>query len=159
MDIAPLQREAEVEATTPQPPPHPPPPPQPLPQPQPPQPPKHPLPPPPPPPPQHPPQPPSQPPQQPQPQPLPVELENDEAAPQNLLEDENLLVGIDADDMGTDPTITLEGVHDSIVSSRTLQCYMGEIMKFLLWSVDNKPNWLTANGTDRIAHIMEEHGG
>ena len=69
------------------------------------------------------------------------------------------MVGIDADDVGTDPTITLERVHDSIVSSRTLQCYMGEIMKFLLWSVENKPNWLTANGTDHIAHIMEEHGG
>ena len=69
------------------------------------------------------------------------------------------MVVIDADDVGTNPTITLEGVHDSIVSSRTLQCYMGEIMKFLLWCVENKPNWLTADGTDCIAHIMEEHGG
>ena len=69
------------------------------------------------------------------------------------------MVGIDADDVGTDPTITLERVHDSIDSSRTLQCYMEEIMKFLLWSVENKPNWFTANGTDHIAHIMEEHGG
>ena len=32
-------------------------------------------------------------------------------------------------------------------------------MKFLLWCVENKPNWLTADGTDCIAHIMEEHGG
>ena len=63
------------------------------------------------------------------------------------------------DDVGTDPTITLEGVHDSIVSSKTLQCYMGEIIKFLLWCVENKLNWLTANGTDHIAHIIEEHGG
>ena len=69
------------------------------------------------------------------------------------------MVGIDADDVGTDPTITLEGVHDSIVSSRTLQCYMGEIMKFLLWCVENKPNWLTTDGTYHIAHIMEENGG
>ena len=69
------------------------------------------------------------------------------------------MVGIDADDVGTNPTITLEGVHDSIVSSRTLQCYVGEIMKFLLWCVENKPNWLMANETDHIAHIMEEHGG
>ena len=69
------------------------------------------------------------------------------------------MVGINADDVGTDPTITLEGVHDSIVSSRTLQCYMGEIMKFLLWCVENKPNWLMADGTDCIASIMEEHGG
>ena len=69
------------------------------------------------------------------------------------------MVGIDADDVGTDPTITLEGVCDSIVSSRTLQYYVGEIMKFLLWCGENKPNWLTANGTDHIAHIMEEHGG
>ena len=23
----------------------------------------------------------------------------------------------------------------------------------------NKPNWLMADGTDHIAHIMEEHGG
>ena len=69
------------------------------------------------------------------------------------------MVGIDADDMGTNLTITLEGVHDSIFSSRTLQCSMGEIMKFLLWCVENKPNWLTADGTDHIAHIMEEHGG
>ena len=61
--------------------------------------------------------------------------------------------------MGTDPTITLEGVCDSIASSMTLHCYMGEIMKFLLWCVENKPNWLTADGTDCIAHIMEEHGG
>ena len=59
----------------------------------------------------------------------------------------------------TDGTVTLEGVHDSIVSSRTLQYYMGEIMKFLWWCVENKPNWLMANGTDHIAHIMEEHGG
>ena len=36
---------------------------------------------------------------------------------------------------------------------------MGEIIKFLLWFVGNKPNWLTANGRDRIAHITEEHGG
>ena len=56
-------------------------------------------------------------------------------------------------------TSTLEGVHDSIVSSRTLQCYVGEIMKFLLWCVGHKPNWLMADGTDHIAHIMEEHGG
>ena len=69
------------------------------------------------------------------------------------------MVGIDADDMGNNPTITLEGVCDSIFSSKTLQCYMGEIMKFLLWCVENKPNWLTADGTDCIAHIMEEHGG
>ena len=69
------------------------------------------------------------------------------------------MVGIDADDMGTDPTITLEGVCDSIVSSRTLQCYVGEIMKFILWHVENKPNWLMADGTDCIATIMEEHGG
>ena len=69
------------------------------------------------------------------------------------------MVGIDADDIGTNPTITLEGVCDSIVSSRTLQGYRGEIMKFLLWCVENKPNWLMAHGTDYIAHIMEEHGG
>ena len=68
------------------------------------------------------------------------------------------MVGIDADDMGTNPTITLEGVHGSIVSSRTLQCYVGEIMKYLWWCVENKPNWLMADGTDHIAHIMEEHG-
>ena len=36
---------------------------------------------------------------------------------------------------------------------------MGEIIKFLLWCVGNKPNWLTADGGDHIAHIMEEHGG
>ena len=88
-----------------------------------------------------------------------MELENNEEVLQNFLEDKTLGVGIDADDVGTNPTITLEGVHDSIVSSKTLQCYMGEIMKFLLWCVENKTNWLTANGTDRIAHIMEEHGG
>ena len=35
----------------------------------------------------------------------------------------------------------------------------GEIMKFLLWCVENKPNWLMADGTDCIAHIMEEHAG
>ena len=35
----------------------------------------------------------------------------------------------------------------------------GEIMKFLLWCVENKRNWLTADGTDRNAHIKEEHGG
>ena len=64
-----------------------------------------------------------------------MELENNKAVLQNFLEDENLVVGINADDMGTNPTITLEGVHDSIVSSRTLQCYMGEIMRFLLWCV------------------------
>ena len=69
------------------------------------------------------------------------------------------MVGIDDDDVGTDPTITLEGVRDSIVSSRTLQCYMGEIMKFLLWCGETKPNWLMANGTNHIAHIMDEHGG
>ena len=69
------------------------------------------------------------------------------------------MVGINADAMGTDPTITLEGVCDSIVSSKTLQCCVGEIMKFLLWCVENKPSWLTADGTDRIPHIMEEHGG
>ena len=69
------------------------------------------------------------------------------------------MVGINADDMGTDPTIILDGVCDSIVSSRTLQCYVGEIIKFLLWCVGNKPNWLVANGRDCIAHIMEEHGG
>ena len=88
-----------------------------------------------------------------------MELENNEAALQNFLEDETLVVGIDADDVGTDPTITLEGVCDNIVSRRTLQCYVGEIMKFLLWCVENKPSWLMANGTDHIAHIMEEHGG
>ena len=69
------------------------------------------------------------------------------------------MVGIDADDMGTDPTITLEGVHDSIVSSRILQCYVVEIMKFLPWCVENKPNWLMADRTDHIGHIMDEHGG
>ena len=85
--------------------------------------------------------------------------DNDEAALHNFLEDENLVVGIDADDVGTDPTITLDRVHDSIVSSKTLQCYMGEIIKFLLWCVGNKPNLSTADGRDCIAHIMEEHGG
>ena len=69
------------------------------------------------------------------------------------------MVGINADDMGTDPTITLDGVCDSIVSSKTQQCYVGEINKFLLWCVGNKPNWLMADGRDRIAHITEEHGG
>ena len=142
----------------PQPPPQPPPQPlpQPLPQPQ----------------PQPPPQPQALPPPQPQPSPQPqpqplqgldapppVELENDMAALHNFLEDENLVVGIDADDMGTDPTITLEGVHDSIVSSKTLQCSVGEIIKFLLWCVGNKPNWLIADGMYHIAHIIEEHCG
>ena len=88
-----------------------------------------------------------------------MELENDEAALHNFLEDENLVVAIDAEDVGANPTITLEGVHDSSVSSKTLQCYIGEIIMFLLWCVGNKPNWLMANGTDCIAHIMEEHGG
>ena len=91
-----------------------------------------------------------------------MELENndnDEAALHNFLEDENLEVGIDADDVGTNPTITLEGVCDSVVSSRTLRGYMGEIIKFLVWCVGNKPNWLTDNGRDHTAHIMEEHGG
>ena len=32
-------------------------------------------------------------------------------------------------------------------------------MKFLLWYVENKLNWLMADGTDCITHIMEEHGG
>ena len=59
-----------------------------------------------------------------------MELENDKAALHNFLEDENLVVGIDADDVGTDPTITLEGVHDSIVSSKTLQCYVGRSLSF-----------------------------
>ena len=36
---------------------------------------------------------------------------------------------------------------------------MGEIIKFLVWCVGNKPNWLTGDGRDRIAHIMGEHGG
>ena len=36
---------------------------------------------------------------------------------------------------------------------------MGEIIKFLVWCVRNKPNWLTDDGRDQIAHIMEEHGG
>ena len=52
-----------------------------------------------------------------------MELDNDnngEAALHNFLEDENLEVGIDPDDVGTNATITLEGVCDSIVSSRTL---------------------------------------
>ena len=61
--------------------------------------------------------------------------------------------------MGTNPTITLEGVCDSIVSCKTLQGYVGEIIKFLVWCVGNKPNWLTDDGRDCIAHIMEEHGG
>ena len=116
------------------------------------------------------PQPPPQPQPQPQPQPPPqslqgldapppAELENDEEALHNFLEDKNLVVVIDADDVGTDPTITLERVHDSIVSSKTLQCCVGEIIKFLLWCVGNKPNWMMADGTYHIAHIMEEHGG
>ena len=91
-----------------------------------------------------------------------MELDNDDnnkAALHNFLEDENLQVGIDADDVGTNPTITLEGVRDSIVSSKTLQGYMGEIIKFLVWCVGNKPNWLMDDGRDCIAHIMEEHGG
>ena len=84
---------------------------------------------------------------------------NDEAALHNFLEDETLVVGINGDDVGTYPTITLDGVCDSIVSSKTLQCYIGEIIKFLLWCVGHKPNWLTADGRDCIAHMMEEHGG
>ena len=48
-----------------------------------------------------------------------MELENNEAALHNYLEDENLVVGINADDVRTDPTIILEGVRDSIVSSKT----------------------------------------
>ena len=116
-----------------------------------------------------PPQPLPQPLPQPPPQPLqglhappPMELDNDDndkAALHNFLEDENLEVGIDTDDVGTNPTITLEGVCDSVVSSRTLRGYMGEIIKFLVWCVGNKPNWLTDNGRDQIAHITEEHGG
>ena len=89
-----------------------------------------------------------------------MELENDdnnEAAIHNFLEDKNLEVGIDADDVGTNPTITLEGVHGSIASSKTLQGYVGEIIKFLVWCVGNKPNWLTDDGRHHIAHIMEEH--
>ena len=85
--------------------------------------------------------------------------DNDKAPLHNFLEDENLVVGIDADDMGTDPTITLDRVRDSIDSSKTLQCYVGEIIKFLLWCVGNKPNWLMDDGRNRIAHITEEHGG
>ena len=81
------------------------------------------------------------------------------AALHNFLEDKTLVVGINADDVGTDPTITLEGVRNSIVSSKTLQCSVGEIIKFLLWCVGNKPNWLMADGTYHIAHIMEEHDG
>ena len=69
------------------------------------------------------------------------------------------MVGVDADDVGTNPTITLDRVHDSIVSTRTLQGYVGEIIKFLVWCVGNKPNWLTDDGRDCIAHITEEHGG
>ena len=115
------------------------------------------------------PQPPPQPPPQPLPQPLqgldappPVELDNDdndEAALHNFLEDEKLEVGIDVDDAGTNPTITLEGVRDSVVSSRTLRGYVEEIIKFLVWCVGNKPNWLMDDGRDQIAHITEEHGG
>ena len=85
--------------------------------------------------------------------------DNDKAALHNLLEAKNLEVGIDADDVGTNPTITLEGVCDSIVSCKTLRDYVGEIIKFLVWCVWNKPNWLTDDGRDCIAHIMEEHGG
>ena len=36
---------------------------------------------------------------------------------------------------------------------------MGEIIKFLVRCVGNKPNWLTDDGRDQIAHITEEHGG
>ena len=36
---------------------------------------------------------------------------------------------------------------------------MGEIIKFLVWCVGNKPNSLKDDGRDHIAHIMEEHGG
>ena len=61
--------------------------------------------------------------------------------------------------MGTNPTVTLEGVCDSIVSSKTLQGDMGEIIKFLVWCVGNKPNWLMDDGRDHIAHITEKHGG
>ena len=52
-----------------------------------------------------------------------MELDNDnsnEAALHIFLEEKNLEVGIDADDVGTNPSITLEGVCDSIVSNKTL---------------------------------------
>ena len=91
-----------------------------------------------------------------------MESDNDdigEAALHNFVEDENLEVGIDPGDVGTNSTITLEGVRDSVVASATLQAYMGEIIKFLVWCVGNKPNWLTDDGRDQIAHIQEEHGG
>ena len=91
-----------------------------------------------------------------------MELDNDdngEATLHNFLEDENLEVGIDPDDVGTNTTITLEGVRDSVLSSTTLRGYVGEIIKFLVWCVGNKPNWLMDNGRDQIAHITEEHGG
>ena len=91
-----------------------------------------------------------------------MELDNDdngEATLHNFLQDKNLEVGIDPDDVGTNATITLEGVRDSVVSSMTLRGYVGVIIKFLVWSVGNKPNWLTDDGRDQIAHITEEHGG
>ena len=87
--------------------------------------------------------------------------DNDEKALHIILEDENLEVGIDADDVGTNPTtpITLEGVRDSIVSSKTLRGYVGEIIKFIVWCARNKRNWLTDDGRDCIVHITEKHGG
>ena len=41
-------------------------------------------------------------------------------------------------------SITIHSVHDGVVAPHTLKTYCTEILKFLNWCRENKPNWLQA---------------
>ena len=71
-----------------------------------------------------------------------------EADLEQMIEDE-------ADNPSThSSSITIHSVRDGVVAQNTLKTYCTEILKFLNWSRENKPNWLQAVALLRLDEIQ-----
>jgi hypothetical protein len=56
--------------------------------------------------------------------------------------------------------ITLQDIQDNIVAPSTLRNYVTEANRFLCWSFEHQPDWLTLYGKDQVATIKtsNSHG-
>ena len=69
--------------------------------------------------------------------------------------DLELMIEDEADNPSThSSSITIHSVRDGVVAQNTLKTYCTEILKFLNWCRENKPNWLQAVALVRLDEIQ-----
>ena len=86
-----------------------------------------------------------------------IEIDNVELNENNNNEnnnDNNNINDVNANDNDNND-VTLERIRDAIISENTMKVYIGDINQFIIWTMANQPDWITARGRILLDRIYE----